>query len=236
MKRIIWHHTGGAYTPNAVDRRAYHALIDGDGEVILGDSPVEANRAIRSPRDISTYAAHTRGLNTGSIGIAICGMLGGEWSNPRASRHFPRPAQVQGMLRLTADWCRKYGIPPTRKNVLSHAEVELTLGVWQRNKWDFDYDPRGQLDSRDPIAIGRALRADLAAMLGDRQIAPEKPSRPTIRRGSRGAYVAELQQRLDLMDDGIFGPQTDDAVRRFQAANELIPDGIVGPLTWGALL
>lgn len=57
----------------------------------------------------------------------------------------------------------------------------------------------------------------------------------TIKKGSRGAEVKALQQKLHLMADGIFGKLTDEAVREFQKKNNLTADGIVGPKTWEAL-
>lgn len=57
----------------------------------------------------------------------------------------------------------------------------------------------------------------------------------TIRKGSRGVDVSALQQKLNLVPDGIFGPITDEAVRDFQKSHNLTVDGIVGPKTWAAL-
>lgn len=65
--------------------------------------------------------------------------------------------------------------------------------------------------------------------------------RPTLRKGSRGGAVRDLQQRLAQAGfspgpiDGVFGSQTDRAVRAFQQARRLVVDGIVGTQTWGAL-
>ena len=76
-------------------------------------------------------------------------------------------------------------------------------------------------------------------------VAPADPgttSHPTVRFGSRGPAVEELQQKLNqfgttppLVVDGIFGPLTRAAVIAFQRANTLDPDGVVGPLTWGKI-
>lgn len=59
--------------------------------------------------------------------------------------------------------------------------------------------------------------------------------RGLLKRGSRGANVKFLQQKLGLTADGIFGPNTQKAVRAFQTKNKLTVDGIVGPMTWGKL-
>ena len=62
-----------------------------------------------------------------------------------------------------------------------------------------------------------------------------------LQQGSTGGSVKILQVGLNgkgygLVGDGIFGPATYNAVRRFQSDNGLQVDGIVGPQTWEALL
>jgi peptidoglycan hydrolase-like protein with peptidoglycan-binding domain len=54
--------------------------------------------------------------------------------------------------------------------------------------------------------------------------------------GSEGRQVQLLQQALGgIKVDGIFGPETEEAVRKLQASRGLTVDGIVGPLTSAAL-
>ena len=57
----------------------------------------------------------------------------------------------------------------------------------------------------------------------------------TIQRGTKGDKVKTIQQVLGIEADGIFGIQTENAVKEFQRANGLIVDGIVGNKTWAAL-
>jgi peptidoglycan hydrolase-like protein with peptidoglycan-binding domain len=52
---------------------------------------------------------------------------------------------------------------------------------------------------------------------------------------SAGSSVAAVQRALGIPADGIFGPQTRRAVKRFQRAHGLTVDGIVGPQTLAAL-
>jgi len=62
-----------------------------------------------------------------------------------------------------------------------------------------------------------------------------------LRRGSRGDDVTTLQKKLRNWGyysgsvDGVFGAQTEEAVKYFQRKNGLTPDGIVGQATAKAL-
>jgi len=53
--------------------------------------------------------------------------------------------------------------------------------------------------------------------------------------GSRGYEVIQLQKRLDITTDGIFGPITARSVMSYQASNGLLSDGIVGNNTRSVL-
>ena len=57
----------------------------------------------------------------------------------------------------------------------------------------------------------------------------------TIKKGSRGTDVTALQKKLGIAADGIFGADTERAVRAWQMRHGLTPDGIVGPSTWASL-
>ena len=53
--------------------------------------------------------------------------------------------------------------------------------------------------------------------------------------GNKGEEVKRLQEALGITNDGIFGKQTEEAVKIFQKKNGLEVDGIVGDKTWSAL-
>jgi len=64
---------------------------------------------------------------------------------------------------------------------------------------------------------------------------------PLVKRPTDRFPVRPLQQLLrargqTVAVDGIFGPQTEAAVRAFQSSRGLAADGIVGPQTWGRLV
>lgn len=64
---------------------------------------------------------------------------------------------------------------------------------------------------------------------------------PIIKEGNRGVYVLIAQDDLNTLGyttgglDGIFGPKTKEAVRRYQQSRGLSVDGIIGCNTWRSL-
>jgi peptidoglycan hydrolase-like protein with peptidoglycan-binding domain len=100
----------------------------------------------------------------------------------------------------------------------------------------------------DPSFDMATFRSSVAAVLNGTAPAPvlvpaaEPPAQPggpagrlTLRRGSTGALVREVQAKVRVAVDGVFAAKTEAAVRDFQRAQGIVPDGIVGPNTWKAL-
>ncbi|MDR0883269.1 MAG: peptidoglycan-binding protein [Oscillospiraceae bacterium] len=77
----------------------------------------------------------------------------------------------------------------------------------------------------------------------DRRAAPSACSSgyPPLKNGSRSTYVLILQDMLNTAGynagelDGVFGGQTEDALKRYQRARGLTADGKVGCSTWQRL-
>ena len=125
MKRIIIHWTGGGYYPNLVDLEHYHFVIDELGKKYNGKFPVSANEVCKNDKHGNVlYAAHTGGGNTGSIGVAMCGM------KDFAGRHkigaYPlKKVQCEACFKLCADLCKQYNIIISPQTVMTHYEFGL---------------------------------------------------------------------------------------------------------------
>jgi len=172
MKRVIIHWTAGQHSPSKNDLAHYHFVVDGNGVVINGALPVEANKApIRGE-----YAAHTLNCNTDSIGVAIAAMAGAQERPFKAGPAPIKEVQIDALANLVAGLCKQYGIPVTRETVLSHAEVQPTLKIKQRGKWDISWLP-SLAAPIDPVAAGDMLRARVSAAMAPKQAQPA-PSKP----------------------------------------------------------
>jgi peptidoglycan hydrolase-like protein with peptidoglycan-binding domain len=56
-----------------------------------------------------------------------------------------------------------------------------------------------------------------------------------IKRGSKGKNVERVQRAVGVTADGIFGPNTERAVKAYQSRHGLVADGLVGPKSWSVL-
>ena len=120
MKRIILHWTAGTYQPNSTDYEHYHYLINGDGLLVEGKYKPEDNINCYDGK----YAAHTGGGNTGSIGVALCGMFG--FVNRETPGDYPlTKVQCERAFKLIAELSKKYNIHVTKQTVMTHYEFGL---------------------------------------------------------------------------------------------------------------
>lgn len=161
MKRVICHWSEGHYTANSTDREHYHILIQGDGSVIGGDHSIKDNVSTAD----DNYAAHTRGCNTGSIGVALCAMVGCNEQPFRAGGEPVKKSQWDAMVQVVAELCKFYQIPVTPTTVLGHGEVQKNLGIQQLGKWDpmvWPWDP-----SVTYADVGKALRTQVSTALAN---------------------------------------------------------------------
>jgi peptidoglycan hydrolase-like protein with peptidoglycan-binding domain len=90
----------------------------------------------------------------------------------------------------------------------------------------------------------KQIRVPAGSAGGGRFAAGSSGAAPTnaapVQRGQSGADVRGLQQRLNqlgfqIQEDGVFGPETQRAVRALQQRLGLKTDGLVGPKTTAAL-
>jgi hypothetical protein len=151
VHRIVIHWTAGSYTPSQLDRIHYHLLIDGDGKCHRGVRPLGA------------YLPHTRALNTGSVGLALCGMRGAQQS-PRKLGDSPLTLlQIERACQAAAEVCFAHELAVTERTVLCHSEVPRVYGVPQRGKWDVDIAPWDS--SLSPKGVHELLRRKVAWFL-----------------------------------------------------------------------
>lgn len=154
MKRIIIHWTAGTNQPCNTDYEHYHFLINGGGLVVKGKYKPEDNEVCR----VSGYAAHTGGGNTGSIGIAMCGMYIKNGEHLKDSKYPLTKVQVERCFKLIAELAKKYNIPITADTVMTHYEFGLRHpNTTSRGKIDITYlSPYSHLKSNE---IGNYFRS-----------------------------------------------------------------------------
>lgn len=161
MSKIIgvtWHWTAGADGVNDVEKDSYNFITNRKGITVPGDFPPEAQTPANIKKGSNFYAAHTLNANSYRIGLAADAMAGAQerplnWGSAPLTE-----VQIEEMMRFTAGLVRVYKLTVSRQTTLSHAEVQPTLGIKQRQKWDIMCLP-GDVKVRDPVEVGDILRS-----------------------------------------------------------------------------
>jgi N-acetyl-anhydromuramyl-L-alanine amidase AmpD len=162
-------------------------------------------------------AGNWQGLANGNwqfIGIEAenTGLPGDPWPTVQAD------AYCRGVAALL----RRIGAPP--RMCCGHKEYALPAG----RKQDPSFDMNAFRTKVEAIMAGAAPPLLIPAQ--------DNQARPTLRRGTQGALVTQLQTKLGVVPvDGMFGAHTEAALRAFQSSRNIVPDGIVGPKTWAEL-
>lgn len=157
ITRIHWHWTGGTYEVTGFEKSHYHGVYD-----YLGGKHYTEH----DPTDQADYSyskgigcSHTLNANKGALGLSI-DCMGGATENGRVADCNGYPPTWEGidaMLEDTAMYCKIFDIPISRWTTLTHAEVQPTLGIRQKWKWDIRVLPDSD-KLLDPIKAGDILR------------------------------------------------------------------------------
>ncbi len=152
--------------------------------------------------------------------VAMLALAGGVVAMPVEKADASTKARASGVRADVRALQRKVGV--AADGVFGPA-TERAVKRWQR---------RHGL-AADGI-VGPQTRSAMG--LGSGPVLKRKRSGSRTRRGSSGRShrrggVRALQRRIGVPADGIFGPGTEAALKRWQAAHGLVADGIAGPQT-----
>jgi N-acetyl-anhydromuramyl-L-alanine amidase AmpD len=207
---------------------------------------IDADSVVCCVKD-TDVAWHAPGANHNGLGLEHAGRAAqtkADWSDDYSQQMLELSAS------LVAEKCAKYDIPVVwlhpaelragKRGITGHAQVS------QAFKRSDHTDPGGSFPIQAYLAsVRRHMGAIGTAVVEPHEHAwrDKKPQQdPELGLGDKGYQVKRLQKLLVQRGfdpqgvDGVFGKNTDTAVRAAQKAHGLDVDGIAGPLTWRALL
>jgi hypothetical protein len=222
---VLCHHTGGERHGNMP---TLQLLIDGRADLAGPLSQLGLGR------DGTFYVVAAGRCNHAGTGIwndvtnGNSNFIGIEAENTGAANDFPWPAvQIDAYQRGVAAILKFIGKPAM--SCAAHKEYARPIGRKQ--------DPIFNMDEfRSAVTAILAGTASIPAPIP--AVEPRHNGtggRPTLRRGSTGELVKDVQRKLGIEPIGTFGPKTEAAVRELQRARGMVPDGIIGPRSWAAL-
>jgi N-acetyl-anhydromuramyl-L-alanine amidase AmpD len=208
---------------------------------------VDNDSTVRCVDDQDTAWA-APGANADGLQIEMAGRAGqtpAQWADTYSKAVLERAAHE------VAAWCSRWGIPARNltnaqladgktRGVVTHKQVS---DVFKRST---HWDPGPSFPMAAFLQRVQQILTPIPKPPAPTPTRPASVSVPpfpgTVRRGSRGSAVRQVQARLGargwrISVDGIFGPGTEAIVRAFQTEKLGRPaaDGIAGPNTWRAL-
>lgn len=145
----------------------------------------------------------------------VCEFIGSPWAD--------RPVYY---------WARWNGIHTLQRYTGSGHDHWSHISWWRSRA-----DERAYLWKPAPAGTKPVIKPAPVAAL----VAPRYPGK-ALRRSTRynanlRVWQAQIRARgwTSVVADGVFGPRTESAVRRFQADKHLSVDGVIGPKTWAAV-
>lgn len=141
-------------------------------------------------------------------------------------------------VELTAMLCKEYHLDPLKDGVVICHSEGAKRGIASNHADVLHWFPKHGKDMN-------AFRADVKEAMGGTITKEENTvevSLTILKNGSKGESVKALQILLNAYGyscgtaDGIFGKNTETAVKKFQTKNKLSVDGCVGAQTWRSLL
>lgn len=166
LNRVHWHWTAGDYLvtpipgPNNDEADHYNDVFDLNGKHTAGVPAIDQAYYDSGVRG----ASHTLSANTGAIGVSVAAMGDASYHGSVAdSGKWPiNWVQIDAMLKRTAEYCKMYDIEVSKWTTLSHAEIQPTLLITQKGKWDIRVLPDDLKLVLDPVKAGDILRRRLS--------------------------------------------------------------------------
>lgn len=184
--------------------------------------------------DLAGQHTATGRVDNQAIAIEVCLKVAGDWTSQTYLE------TVALAARLTADRCKALNIPPKvltleelkagQAGIISHNLVRLT--GWSKTTHT---DPGPNFPWTSFISQVQAALTSPTAAPPTPPAPYTLPTKPTLKKGTLGAAVKQLQKSLCIEPDGLFGADTETTVRHFQQANGLPATGVVDASTWSRL-
>ena len=231
VSTVFLHHT---VTPVSNDPKAdfrkvtnYSKYIDVPYTVMVHpDGTIATGRYLNG---VPALGAHTGGHNSTSLGVAVLG----NYVNDQ-----PTPAAIESVARVIEAFV-KQGFVTKSFNLKSHDQAPYATACCGTHL-------RAQIAdiyAKTKVFVGETSPIYVPAPVPQKPQAPinNYPAYPMLlRKGSKGVFVVQLQQKLKdrgwkITVDGQFGPATEKVIRAYQKEKGLTIDGLVGNQTWNSI-